>query len=196
MRNEHDKSTPPVSISESRRISGVDGWRAISVTLVIVSHLVPHLWPDSHSQLAASMARDYGALGVRIFFVISGFVICRGFIQEQKTNKKISIAGFYIRRVFRILPPLLVYLLILCSLALTRVVDREALGALKGLLFVCNIEGIGCGGYLGNHQWSLAVEEQFYLVFPLLFVLSGHRPGFFSRCLPGHSLRVACFGGL
>ncbi len=194
--NSHQDDLPGdlARIPANERISAIDGWRAISVSFVIVSHVLAHLPFVGQSARAVAISRDYGALGVRVFFVISGFVICRGFIKEQYKYKRISVAAFYVRRVFRILPPLLLYLLVICSLTLAGLVDRDTIGAVKGLLFVCDIEGIDCGGYLGNHQWSLAVEEQFYLVFPLLFLFSGQRPWFFLAFLlavPSISLVLA-----
>jgi peptidoglycan/LPS O-acetylase OafA/YrhL len=156
----------------NERISAIDGWRAISVTLVIFCHLLWWSSIRSDSDFAIAIAAGSGTLGVRVFFVISGFVICRGFIQEQAQNGRISLAAFYVRRIFRILPPLIVFLSVVSSLALIGLVYHHALAAIKGLLFICDIEGVDCGGYLGNHQWSLAVEEQFYLVFPLAFIFS------------------------
>lgn len=191
------REDPVPDFGMNGRISAIDGWRAISVTLVIVSHVLARIPLAGRSAIAILVSHDYGALGVRIFFVISGFVICRSFIQERKKNKIISIAAFYIRRVFRIQPPLLLYLLVICSLALMGFVDRNALGASKGLFFICDIDGVDCGGYLGNHQWSLAVEEQFYLVFPLLFLTRGKQPNFFlaaMAAIPTLSLALAMLG--
>jgi len=59
--------------------------------------------------VAAAVFSNIGPLGVKVFFVISGFVICRLLILEEKRNSNVSLKGFYIRRVFRILPPLYLY---------------------------------------------------------------------------------------
>lgn len=110
-----------------------------------------------------------GFLGVQIFFVISGFVICRGLLREREDRGNVSLPGFYIRRFFRIAPPILLYIIGILALTHFGVVPEGSERVLRSLVFVCNFESIDCGGYLGGHLWSLSVEEQFYLVFPLLF---------------------------
>jgi peptidoglycan/LPS O-acetylase OafA/YrhL len=155
----------------TKRIDSLDGWRTISVCAVILSHVVNESALHIDGWLAEVIA-SYGTLGVKIFFVISGFVICRGMLAEHVRSDRVSIIGFYIRRFFRIIPPLALYLAVVCVLTAAHAVNPDAYRALLGLTFVCNLIS-NCGGYLGAHQWSLSTEEQFYLVVPVLFVLAG-----------------------
>jgi len=149
------------------RVTEIDGWRAISVGLVICSHLL----------LRSSIAIDFerfifldawGHLGVQIFFVISGFVICRGLLAEQDKYGRASMAAFYIRRLFRIVPPLAMYLAVILPLSYFALVQLDYGPFWRILTFTCNFGT--CGGYVVDHLWSLSIEEQFYLIFPLAFL--------------------------
>jgi peptidoglycan/LPS O-acetylase OafA/YrhL len=155
--------------SAHERLDSLDGWRTISVALVIIDHL--GRWSSIGTTDSRFAVFDsYGHLGVQIFFVISGFVICRGLEKETSGFGQISIAAFYVRRFFRILPPLLFFLVGLLTLWSFGLVDYQISQLPRAMTFTCNIWN-GCGGYVANHLWSLSVEEQFYLVFPVLFVL-------------------------
>jgi peptidoglycan/LPS O-acetylase OafA/YrhL len=86
------------SSDQSTRIASLDGLRAISVTLVILGHLVgTQNFPRSFYPLAW-----FAEFGVRIFFVISGFLITTLLLKELKLTRSISLKGFYFRRIFRI----------------------------------------------------------------------------------------------
>jgi peptidoglycan/LPS O-acetylase OafA/YrhL len=149
-----------------RRIEALDGWRAISAALVILSHL------QGFSAVRFSLPiSNYGNLGVQYFFGISGFVIARGLLRDPGA----SFGGFYIRRVFRILPPLLIYIAAVVVLVFGGVLPRTALGAGEGVFFVCNLPWGDCGGWFGGHLWSLSVEEQFYLVCPFIVLATRSR---------------------
>jgi peptidoglycan/LPS O-acetylase OafA/YrhL len=177
----------PLEKHASGRLDVLDGWRTVSVAMVIIDHL----WNFSglQFQFGSEVLDDevgkfsyyFGTLGVTTFFIISGFVICRGFISENETNGRISIPAFYIRRTLRIVPPLLLYVAVVLGLVWTGVIENTALTTAMALTFTCNIQGVPCGGWFGGHTWSLATEEQFYLVFPLLFIAaaSWRRQGVF-----------------
>jgi len=81
-----------------KRIPSLDGLRAISIAMVILSHLAK--W--RHVSLAVPDA--YGALGVHVFFVLSGYLITKLLLREQERSSTISLGNFYIRRAFRIFP--------------------------------------------------------------------------------------------
>jgi peptidoglycan/LPS O-acetylase OafA/YrhL len=153
------------------RIRYIDGLRAISVILVIASHL------SNHSSIAndgwlSRLVDPYGTLGVSMFFVISGYVICRSLISEQTANGNTSIAAFFVRRAFRILPPLLVYTATIVWMAWAGLIPSDSGDVTRSLAFICNMPppiSPYCGGYIGAHLWSLSFEEQFYMLFPFVF---------------------------
>lgn len=145
-------------------IPSLDGLRAISIMIVFVSH--------------AGYSSVPGGLGVSIFFVISGFLITTLLRIETDTYGHISLRDFYIRRAFRILP---IFYVVLCLGLLAL-----AIGVLPGnsadagptssqFLHYFNFYAITHTGYdivpgTGVY-WSLAIEEHFYVVFPVLVVL-------------------------
>ncbi|MGH9552321.1 MAG: acyltransferase family protein [Terriglobales bacterium] len=94
------------------RVGALDGWRTISVAMVIACHIGLYsslaLRDDGSILMQKVMLPGLnilGGLGVNVFFVISGFVICRGLMQEFETFGRLSLAGFYLRRFLRIVPP-------------------------------------------------------------------------------------------
>jgi peptidoglycan/LPS O-acetylase OafA/YrhL len=136
----------------------IEGLRAVAVLLVLSAHLVI---PDLPS----------GGIGVDVFFVISGFVITGILLRERVTTGRTGILAFYGRRARRIIPVAVVVIVIGC---LVDRIHRGAVGAQSDLsnarwdaLFLANYHpDLTFGTY-----WSLAVEEQFYLIYPALFIL-------------------------
>jgi peptidoglycan/LPS O-acetylase OafA/YrhL len=102
-------------------------------------------------------------LGVAFFFVISGFVICSGLTREFEIRGRVSIGSFYVRRCFRILPPLILFLISVWAL---KIVPPRSTG--NAALFLCNLAP--CDLKIA-HTWSLAYEEQFYILFPIALIL-------------------------
>jgi peptidoglycan/LPS O-acetylase OafA/YrhL len=153
------------------RLIALDGWRALSALIVVAWHL------EQYSALPLHGAPGLnGTVGVELFFGISGFVIGRSLLAERAATGQISLAGFYVRRVFRILPPLLLYVSVVVLLTQVGLLEGAARGVVNALVFRCNLIGSACGGYVGGHTWSLSVEEQFYLVIPLLLTLASVLP--------------------
>jgi peptidoglycan/LPS O-acetylase OafA/YrhL len=116
-------------------------------------------------------------MGVSVFFALSGFLITRRLMEEWRSAGRISWKNFYIRRAFRILPPMLVYLTVISLLGFGLhwiPMDRQQLAA--SLFFYRNYftAPVTEAWYTG-HFWSLAVEEHFYLVWPVLLGLAGLR---------------------
>lgn len=157
-------------LKTSRYISGFDGIRSLAVIGVILYHLLP-------TQMRG------GYLGVPIFFVVSGYLITDLLRQEWDQNGKIDIKQFYFRRMKRLYPGM-VFMLITASAYIT-LFQRNLLNNLKGiisssLLYLNNWwqinNGLSYFDRFGNespftHLWSVAVEGQNYLIWPLLFVL-------------------------
>ena len=108
-----------------------------------------------------------GLLGVDIFFVISGYVICSALLREFAAQGRISIRAFYYRRAFRILPPLWCYLTVVAVLGVSHLIQTPPREIAKAALFLCNMPGMSFSWNV-QHTWSLAYEEQFYIIAPLV----------------------------
>jgi peptidoglycan/LPS O-acetylase OafA/YrhL len=162
------KSATP-SATPPPRFAGLDGLRAIAVLTVMLYHLTPGGMPG-------------GFLGVDIFFVISGFLITSLLLSEHAGSGSIRLGNFWRRRARRLLPALGVLLLVCCTAAWLIGTDllvglgQQVLGATT---FSSNWLSIAAGrSYFDDttpellrNLWSLAVEEQFYLLWPLVVLL-------------------------
>jgi len=149
----------------------IDGLRALAVLPVLLYHAFPTAVPG-------------GFVGVDIFFVISGYLIT-GIIHQQMRAKSFSIADFYARRIRRIFPALivvvLVTLLIGCYILPPREMTSLGSNVAGSAAFVQNFVLLGQVGYFDLaadkkpllHLWSLGIEEQYYIVWPLLLSLVG-----------------------
>ncbi len=159
----------------SQKLSGyiptLDGWRAISIILVLLNHT---RFDVSTPMLGSFLGRlsEYGAAGVNIFFAISGVLICGRLLQEEQDHGSISLRNFYVRRAFRILPPALLYLLTIAILspllAVTRLEWFSALFFFRNYVYT---NALPPTHWFTGHFWSLAVEEHFYLLLPGILVL-------------------------
>lgn len=157
-------STPP----GRRHFRGIDGLRAIAVLLVIAFHLSPNQLPG-------------GFLGVDLFFVISGFLITDQLRQERARTTRIDLRRFWLKRARRLVPALSIVVIVCGAATLFIAADTgvklpaQVLGAVT---FSSNWLDISqANNYfsadvrpLFQNLWSLAVEEQFYLLWPLVFV--------------------------
>ena len=138
-----------------KRIPSLDGLRAISISLVIVGHLAR--W----KHISLPIPGAYGNLGVRIFFVLSGFLITKLLLREQKHTGTISIGDFYLRRAYRILPAAFAYLLVVKIIFWSQVGWYDMAAA---AFYVANMRTMAA--WMLGHLWSLSIEEQFYLLWP------------------------------
>ena len=160
----------PTDSARQHRIPELDGMRAFSVLLVIVYH--SWLWANTiYVPVSFHWLIDYlGLLGVKIFFVISGFIITRLMLEEVATTGKFSARVFFIKRVFRIIPAYWTYLCLMTLLVVFGVVRSDTINLVPSLLFTSDFLQWGsCFFYA--HSWSLSVEEQFYLLFPVMVAL-------------------------
>jgi peptidoglycan/LPS O-acetylase OafA/YrhL len=153
------------------RVPSLDGLRAVSIILVIIGH--------SSDSLNAPQFLNYfnhlGNLGVRCFFVISGFLITTLLLKEQNKTGAISMRGFYIRRSLRIFPPSLAYIGIVAGCSALGWLTLKPGDLAHALTYTMNYRYNPAHWF--RHLWSLSVEEQFYLLWPGLLWLAGPRRG-------------------
>jgi peptidoglycan/LPS O-acetylase OafA/YrhL len=164
-----------------RHVPALDGVRAVACLLVIVFHT----W---------SVAAPGGLIGVDLFFVLSGFLITTLLLDEHRLTGRISLARFYARRALRLLPALVV-LLIGCGLIAALEPDATfAAATLRAVPYTVGYVANWAYAYgvdlgLVAHTWSLSVEEQFYLLWPLMLVG-------LLRWFGARSALAACFWGV
>jgi len=180
------RATTPVARprSEGAHRIQLDGIRALAVAAVLAQHFDPGL----------GQWIDVGAVGVRVFFVLSGFLIT-GILLGARTSAEIDgsskwhvLRNFYARRFLRIFP--IYYLVILLAWIVNIHSMRQSVG--WHLAYLSNIYFFhrGIGNYSVTHFWTLAVEEQFYLVWPLLILFLPR------KWLLGAVISAICIGPL
>ncbi len=153
------------------RVRALDGFRAISIVIVVLSHAQAS--PGFPAGLRPFLVA--GAAGVQVFFVLSGYLITSLLLVEQAATGTISLRNFYIRRFFRIVPALA--LLIACIALYDSYRGWRIPGVVyvNALTFTTGILPLPPGGALLQHTWSLSVEEQFYVIWPLFFARAARR---------------------
>ena len=155
------------------KIPALDGLRGISIAMVLLAHL-------SGTRDLATGARlpdldALGNLGVRVFFVISGYLITLLLLQERAATGRISLSRFYLRRLVRIFPAAYLYMGILFAFAALGFVVLAPYDRLHALTYTVNYHHLR--SWYVSHLWSLSVEEQFYLLWPAVLLLLGTRKG-------------------
>jgi peptidoglycan/LPS O-acetylase OafA/YrhL len=158
-----------IGVAAQSRIPTLDGWRAVAITAVMVSH--GFLLRGAATR--ATRAIDYvaghlGGLGVALFFAISGYLITTLLLEERDRWGQISLRGFYVRRGFRILPPAYLYLIVLA------IAEPLRPGELASAAFFYSNYWAERSWYTA-HFWSLSMEEHFYLFWPALVAGLGVR---------------------
>jgi peptidoglycan/LPS O-acetylase OafA/YrhL len=160
-----------MSTINTSRIPSLDGLRALSIALVIISHLAGTTnFPFTPEQIQSTVG-EIGNLGVRVFFVISGFLITTLLMHEHSSTGRISLWQFYARRTIRIFPAAYFFLLVVCLLDYFDVLNPHPWELLRAFTYTSNY-GETRSEWL-VHLWSLSVEEQFYLIWPSVFMLLG-----------------------
>lgn len=151
-------------MSEKRSIPSLDGIRALAIIAVVLGHsrsaLLDHRWIEPF--------RD-GSLGVIAFFVLSGFLITGILLREVDKTGTVSLKRFYARRSFRIFPAFYVYLLVVAILGALHYIALDRNSWLAAATYTWNYNISASSMSLGQ-TWSLSLEEQFYLLWPLCLV--------------------------
>ena len=178
-----------------RYLPGLDGLRAVAVIAVILYHANKN-WLSG------------GFLGVEVFFVISGYLITMLLINESQENGKINFRAFWMRRARRLLPAL--WTLLIGVTTYCALFERDTLGNLRGDVVAAFVYGfnwfqiwVGTSYFSAfgfvplRHLWSLAVEEQFYLVWPVLIAVVlkvfGRRPLLLGTLFFAASIAVSIY---
>ena len=162
--------------SPAHRIPSLDGLRAISILLVVIGHSELTYSHQNHWANFLLGILGNAGLGVLIFFVISGFLITTLLLREQEKSRNINIPDFYLRRAFRIFPAFYCYLGVIGILWATGIIHLNWPTFGTAALFLRNysppfIGSPPSGDWFVGHTWTLAVEEQFYWLWPICLLL-------------------------
>jgi len=155
-------------VTTSARMPSLDGLRAVSLCSILIGHLAGSRNFVPPSYLAPL---NIGDLGVRVFFVVSGFLITTLLMKEMRDSGHISLPMFYLRRTLRIFPAFYVFLIAIAILAGAHRIRLLPGDLLHAATYTSNYH-VDRSWWAG-HIWSLSVEEQFYLLWPVVFAFAG-----------------------
>jgi peptidoglycan/LPS O-acetylase OafA/YrhL len=178
-------------LSGRRSIPSLDGLRALAVLLVVVGHV----YLQRHAGTDVNGVGYLPTLGVCLFFVISGFLITRLLLRERYTTGRVSLARFYGRRALRLWPALWTFLIVATILGAAGQFTVTLRSVLAALLFSADYV-LDHHSTATFHTWSLAVEEQFYLLWPVLLLRLGRRrvrPALVAAITVAPAVRVAAY---
>ncbi|MFO0937785.1 MAG: acyltransferase [Gemmataceae bacterium] len=161
------------------QLPSLDGIRAVCIVFVIGAHANrSHNFPAHWIGISGYIFN--GSLGVHIFFVLSGFLITYLLLKEEDREGSVSLKNFYIRRCFRILPVFIAYISALACLEALTSLEISRYQYVSSFTFTKNYWQ---STWIDGHLWSLSVEEQFYLFWPVLFVFAPKKWRFFSATI-------------
>jgi peptidoglycan/LPS O-acetylase OafA/YrhL len=181
-------------------VPALDGVRGLAILIVLLYHFVAQTVATNRLEAGVNWALSYGPLGVDLFFILSGFLITG--ILYDSCAEPAYFRSFYMRRVLRIFPLYYAVLAVVFFVVplipalrgseIAGLRQHQAWAWLYGVNVYLSIQGDWVLSYI-EHFWSLAVEEHFYFVWPLVVWLLGARP----RLLMKVALAIAavCFGG-
>lgn len=170
----------------SRRIPSLDGLRAISIGLVLLGHLAGAGLPF--------FVGGGASLGVTVFFVISGYLITGLLVGEHERTGRISLRRFYARRTLRIFPAFYVFVIVVMAMKAFGFVTLQRGDLMAAVTYSMNYHYHRAWSF--GHVWSLAVEEQFYLVWPAMLAVLGLSRGVYAALIAiaiGPAARIALY---
>jgi peptidoglycan/LPS O-acetylase OafA/YrhL len=160
-------SSPSVPAAKESRLPGLDGLRGLAILLVLSLHSAwVHIFPKRLADELFRFTNPLDSMGVPLFFVLSGFLITHLLLQAERKHGAINLGHFWLKRAIRIGPPVVAYVAFVSVFGW--LVGPPMTGSdifLSLTLFLRDIFGPTS---LTSHFWSLAIESQFYLVWPLL----------------------------
>jgi len=149
------------SNNKVKYIPTLDGLRAIAILAVLIGHLV-------ESKYGEHVLSGLGNYGVSLFFGISGYIISTYLINEMENTDTIDFKTFYLKRLFRLMPILWIYLLTVLCLGELGFIKNDYMGLFSSLTFWRNYSS---GEVSTGQLWSLSVEEHFYFLLPSLLII-------------------------
>ncbi|HYH69066.1 MAG TPA: acyltransferase [Urbifossiella sp.] len=167
-------SPEPVWLSRGR-IPALDGLRAVAVLLVCLAH--SHRTTNFPSLGPLHQLGSVGSAGVDIFFVLSGFLITTLLLREHEQTGRTSLGGFYLRRAFRIVPAYVCFMVFVAALSGYGLTHPSLWDWAAAVTYTMNF--VPHPAWELGHLWSLSVEEHFYLIWPVTFLVVPR------RALPG-----------
>ena len=165
------KTVKPSSRRASGYLPSLDGWRAVAILGVLMTHDLP--WSIGGYSTAAF--RGYGGYGVYLFFAISGILICTRILEEESLIGRFHLKSFYIRRVLRIQPASLVYLAVIALLMLAGIVHESWHYWRGALLFYANFLYRASASSASTRPWLVSRPSRIRA--PASAIVSGRSAG-------------------
>lgn len=162
------------------RLRSLDGLRGIAILMVVAGHAITHYQPLGDAARGWLVAFANPGQGVRIFFALSGYLITHLLLREMDASGRVDLADFWLRRTRRILPAFAVFMGALAAWGLYTSAPFSWPHWTAAATFTWNyaqpwLPATRMDGWIFGHTWSLAVEAQFYLLWPLVLVRLGAR---------------------
>ena len=169
-------------MSERPRIPALDGLRACAVMAVVLGHAALSIPEPCAFWRRAFAFYPNAELGVHVFFVISGYLITHLLVVELEESGAVDLRAFYVRRVRRIFPVFYAYIGVMAGAAALGWIAVSRVHLASAAAFAWNYKNLwdtspGPGNWYVAHFWTLALEEQFYLVWPAVLACAGLRGG-------------------
>ncbi len=159
-------------LQTNKYIKGLDALRAASISFVLLNHLgIDVLFFENQYLKNNFFSLFSGETGVKFFFVLSGFLITRILWTQFEVAGKIDLKKFFIRRLLRLAPPLIIFYFLVFVLMISKQIVFDLDGVLYAFFYLYNYVPLLHYRSELAHIWSLSVEEQFYLIWPFLILI-------------------------